>query len=229
MYWVPLMSARPSLASSTTGVTPARLIASAPGTSGPSPDARLALADHRERQVRERRQIARRAHRALRRDARVHAACRASRGAPRPARGRTPLHPSASTCARSSIIPRTSATGRSGPMPVECERTRFFWSCAHVARRDARLAERAEARVDAVDARRRRRPQRAMASMAARDRTTARARLRVERDRAAAARDVLEGLERQGATDDDGLRRCQPCDMDPCPCRTPRSPARGRR
>ena len=78
MYCVPLMSASPSLASSTTGVEArarAMRLARAGHRTAPSVDLRASpFADHRERQVRERREIARGADRALRRDARVHAA-----------------------------------------------------------------------------------------------------------------------------------------------------------
>jgi hypothetical protein len=74
MYCVPLMRASPSFASSTTGVTAGALhrVGARGRTKRPVLDARLALADHRQRQVRERRQVPRSADRALRRDARVH-------------------------------------------------------------------------------------------------------------------------------------------------------------
>ena len=41
---------------------------------------------------------------------------------------RTPEHPSATTCARRSIMPRTSASPRSGPTPAAWLRTRLAWS-----------------------------------------------------------------------------------------------------
>ncbi len=128
MYWVPLMSASPSLASSATGFTPARFIASPPSMNGPSsicasPSPIIASA--------------RCASGARSPDAPTEPWA-GMRGCTRlssiaqstsTSSGRTPLAPRASTWARSSIIPRTSATGRSGPTPVECDRTRFFCSC----------------------------------------------------------------------------------------------------
>jgi len=63
MYCVPLMSASPSLASSTIGSIPARARASAPDKR--SLGGGLPFAEQNEREVRERREIARRADRAL--------------------------------------------------------------------------------------------------------------------------------------------------------------------
>ena len=67
MSCVPLMRARPSLASSVTGASPAARSASPPGGARPSQTA-LAFADERQGQVRERRQVAAGPHRALRGD-----------------------------------------------------------------------------------------------------------------------------------------------------------------
>ena len=60
---VPLISARPSLASSVSGSMPAAASASAAGAS--PVDAHLALADQRQRAVGERREVAARAERAV--------------------------------------------------------------------------------------------------------------------------------------------------------------------
>ena len=86
-----------------------------PGESAPS-NVRLAFADEHEREVRERREVARGADRALRRDPRMDAALSIATSTST-STSRTPECPSASTCARSSIIARTSAPPRSGPTP----------------------------------------------------------------------------------------------------------------
>ena len=69
--WVPLSSARPSFASSSIGSSPARASASAPPTRAGTVDGRLALPDEHERQVGQRREVARRAEAAARRDDRM--------------------------------------------------------------------------------------------------------------------------------------------------------------
>ncbi len=62
--WVPLMSASPSFARSSSGAS-ARVCQGLCGRQGRAADARLALADQHSGQMRERRQVARRARRAL--------------------------------------------------------------------------------------------------------------------------------------------------------------------
>ena len=122
--------------------------------------------------------------------------------------GRTPLQPSARTCARSSIIPRTSGTARSAPMPVECERTRLRCNARTSFVGDARLAQRAEAGVDAVDqgspvARRGN-------GVDCRPRThDPRSRRSVELDGTSPSRDVFQRLQRQRPTDDHRLRHAR--------------------
>ena len=72
MCWVPLRSVRPSLASSTSGSIPARRSASRAGIDLAA-ELGLALADHAEREVGERREVAGGADAAARRDHRVDA------------------------------------------------------------------------------------------------------------------------------------------------------------
>ena len=76
MNCVPFTSESPSFARSRTGSRPTAASASAPGISRPS-TAGLALADERQREVRERREVAARADRPARRDARHNAAVQA--------------------------------------------------------------------------------------------------------------------------------------------------------
>ena len=73
MNCVPLMSESPSFAASRTGSRPARASASAPGEALAA-EPRLALADERQREMRERREIAGGADRAARRHDRQNAA-----------------------------------------------------------------------------------------------------------------------------------------------------------
>ena len=76
MNCVPLISDRPSFASSTIGSSPTRASASKPGQPL-TVDERLALADERQREMRERREIARRSDRPAARHDRQHAAIEA--------------------------------------------------------------------------------------------------------------------------------------------------------
>ena len=76
MNCVPLMSESPSFASGRIGSSPTRASASAPGEEL-AVDPRLALADERQREVRERREVAARADRAAGRDVREDAAVEA--------------------------------------------------------------------------------------------------------------------------------------------------------
>jgi len=164
---------------------------------------RLPFADHREREVRERREIP---------DAPT-LPCAGMRGctpllsmstSSSTSAGRTPECPSASTCARRSIIPRTAAMGRSGPMPVRVRAHQVLLQLAHVGGADARLAERAEAGVHAVDARR--------VVAAGADRVDGRAglddlraRVRIEQHGPPAQGDVFEILEAEGGADANGF------------------------
>ena len=148
---VPLMSASPSFASSTTGVSPARASASRRRHHAcVVADGRLAFADQHQRQVGERREIAARADRSAARHARVHARFSSARAA-RASRARMPEKPFASTFARSAIVARTARdrqriadAGGMAAEQVELQR-------AERVVRNARLGERAEAGVDAVD------------------------------------------------------------------------------
>ena len=71
---------------------------------------------------------------------------------------RMPEKPLASTLARSAIDARTARTGSGSPTPAAWLRSRLSCSAPSASRGIARLGERAEAGVDAVDRRRRRRP-----------------------------------------------------------------------
>ena len=126
---VPLMSASPSLGSSATGSRPARRSAAAP-SQALAVELRLALADQHEREVGERREVARGPDRALgsappgRRRARASPAA-----ARRPPRARRSARAAATrpAAAASRARPRRAAAG---PAPTACERTRLSCSCA---------------------------------------------------------------------------------------------------
>ena len=146
---VPLMSARPSFGSSAIGVErrrPQRLGAGQPCAA----DHRLAFADEHQREVRERREVAARAHRAARGHDRVHAGVEQRDQRHRACSARMPEWPHASTLARSAIIARTARAGerladagRMAAQQVQLQRRQRVV-------RDAHLGERAEAGVDAV-------------------------------------------------------------------------------
>ena len=84
---------------------------------------RLALADERQRQVRERREIARGSDRPARRHPRQNAAFRHS-SSNSTVSIRAPELPFASAFARSSIAARTTSSGYGSPTPHACERSR---------------------------------------------------------------------------------------------------------
>ena len=83
----------------------------------------LAHADHRGRHMGERREIARGADRALRRNHRRHAAIEHRRDAVDASRGRTPEAPCARLPSFSAIISRVTGTGVASPTPAACDRT----------------------------------------------------------------------------------------------------------
>ena len=88
----------------------------------------LAPADERQREVGERREVARGAHAALLRHDRVDARGRGTRAAGRRSSGRQPLWPSASVFARRRSIARTTSRGKAGPTPAAWLIRRFSWS-----------------------------------------------------------------------------------------------------
>ena len=123
MNCVPLISDSPSFASSTIGSSPTRASASTPGQPL-ALDERLALADERQREMRERREIAGRADRAARRhdgqdaavEAREQQLDRADAGA-----GRCPSR----ACSRAAASRRARSRPAYGsPTPHACERSR---------------------------------------------------------------------------------------------------------
>ena len=153
---VPLISARPSLAASSTGARPAAASASAAGISVPVGVAHLALAHQRQRAVRQRRQVAGAAQRAVlahdRRDPVRRAARRAAARSPR----RMPVCPVASVESRSSISAAHHLALDLGPGAggVRADQ-RALQLGAHLGR-DVPGGQRTEAGGDAVRRRRRR-------------------------------------------------------------------------
>ena len=150
MSWVPLMRARPSLASRITGCEAGR-------------GERLRALGHRPAAVAAgpRRRGRGRGGRGERgRRWRPPSPARGSRGARRGSAsatrrsrvsGRTPQKPLARTLARSSMRPRVSASPRGSPTPAAWLRTRLSWSCFELVLRDHDVGEVAEAGGDAVD------------------------------------------------------------------------------
>ena len=92
-------------------------------------DLGLALADQDERDVGQRREVARRADRALGRDHGQDAALE-HRQQQLDDLPRTPECPRRSDAASSASIPRTTSSGSGGPAPTACERTRLSCSAA---------------------------------------------------------------------------------------------------
>jgi hypothetical protein len=117
MACVPLSSARPSLAASGSGARPRRRSASPPGKPLASVK-RLALANDHQRQMRQRSQIAARAHRALFRNDRMHARVEQRHQQLHKFHCGTPLKPLASTLARSSSMARDSPSESGWPHPA---------------------------------------------------------------------------------------------------------------
>ena len=127
MYWVPLISASPSFASSTTGAIPAAFKRLGSRERAAPSELRLAFADHREREMRERREVARGADRALRRDARVH--LRVEHRDERVDEERAHARMTEREHLRAQEDhPAHLGRREARPTPVEWERTRFRWS-----------------------------------------------------------------------------------------------------
>jgi hypothetical protein len=145
---VPFNSARPSFGPSTTGDN-RRCAALGAGQDVPSDD-RLAFADQHQSKMGQRREIARRSDRALRRNARHDAGVGDAHeeldqfpaDARVPARQRHRLQ---------RMISRTDAASSSAPVPAACERTSAFCSSARRGVVDARTRQQPEAGVDAID------------------------------------------------------------------------------
>ena len=123
MNCVPLMSDSPSFAWSRTGVSPAAASASAPGMRTPV-DERLALADERQREVRERREIAARTDRAAGRHERARSRASRTASSSSTVSTRAPEYPFAIAFARSSIAARTTSSGYGSPTPQAWLRSR---------------------------------------------------------------------------------------------------------
>ena len=130
---VPLISARPSLA--------AQLDRCEPGLGqrgrglgrGAVGSADRALADERERAVRQRREVAGAAERAVLVDDRGDAVARAGRPSAARSAGRMPVRPVARVDSRSSIRARVTSRSTSGPLPAAWERISDRCSCgAHL-------------------------------------------------------------------------------------------------
>ena len=129
---VPLISASPSLATSTTGVSPAAASASAAGIrvpdasrTSPSPISASAQCESGARspeQPSEPYSCTTGVIPALSTPAISSATS-----------GRTPVRPVASVESRSSINPRTTSRSTSGPEPAACERTSDRCSCARIS------------------------------------------------------------------------------------------------
>ena len=148
---VPLMSARPSLAASASGARPARAQHLGRRTTR-AVDDELAFADQRQRQVRERREVARGADRSLRRNERNEAGVvdREQRVDDDLAHARVAARQARRLQAEHQPHDRR---GSASPTPTLCERIRLSCRLGQVAGVDARSGELAEAGVDAVDRR----------------------------------------------------------------------------
>ena len=108
------------------------------------------LPHQRQRAVRERREVARAAERAVLVHDRRDAGRRASRRTALATTGRTPVRPVASVESRSSISARTTSRSTSSPEPAACERISPRCSSSRFSTRDVQRGQRAEAGRDAV-------------------------------------------------------------------------------
>ena len=129
---VPLMRARPSLAASSTGASPAAARASAAGTrvpdasrTSPSPISASAQCDSGARSPEHPSEPYSRTTGVMPWVSRPASSCAVSR--------RTPVRPVASVESRSSISARTTSRSTSGPEPAACERTSERWSWARIS------------------------------------------------------------------------------------------------
>ena len=112
----------------------------------------LAVADQRQRQVRERREVARRADRALATGSTARGRRCAARASASTTSSRTPEWPRARLAALSAGQPHDGA-GSGAPTPTRVRADQVELQQREVAVRDARVGELAEAGVDAVDRR----------------------------------------------------------------------------
>ena len=142
---VPLMSVSPSFGPSVTGASPARAQHVGGRRRVRRRGCSVAFADEREREVRERREIAARADAALLRNRRIEPGVEHRRRAGRRARRARRSSPWRCTFARSSIIARDFAlAGADRPTPAAWLRTRLTCSSASRVRRDRDLGQLAE-------------------------------------------------------------------------------------
>ena len=111
MNCVPLISDSPSFATQPHRRRARRRPSASRAVEELAVDARLALADERQREMRERREVAGRADRAARRARTAARRGSGTRAAARPSRTRAPELPLASAFARRSIAARTTASG----------------------------------------------------------------------------------------------------------------------
>ena len=139
MAWVPLRRARPSFAlqiyrTQSRPVQSIRTRHSLAFVKG------LTFPEQRERKMRQRRQIAARADRALfgndRADPVFSIATRSSMTS-----RRIPLKPRVRTLARSNIMARTSGSARGRPTPQEWLRTRFTWQLLQLFGRNLNVSQ----------------------------------------------------------------------------------------
>jgi hypothetical protein len=122
---VPLRSARPSFGLERRGLE-AGLAQGDRAPARPAAELDLARADERQREVGERREVARGADAALLRHDRVDAQAEESSSRSTTS-GRQPLWPSARVLARSRSIARTTSRGSGGPTPAAWLISRFSW------------------------------------------------------------------------------------------------------
>ena len=148
--WVPLMSASPSFACSTSGARPARRAPRAAGSSTPRRPHRAAP-EQRQRQVGERREVAARAHRAAAGHHRQQVVREQREQRRRPPPGARPSAPAPGCWRAAAACARTTASGSGSPMPAAWLSTSRSCSTQQLVGRDAHVGEVAEAGVDAVD------------------------------------------------------------------------------
>ena len=150
--WVPLSSAKPSLAASVSGASPIAASASPPAAPGRRSRTRPTPISARG-DVGQRGQVARGADRALARDHRQGVVGEQAQERRRSVARRTPERPRPRLAAFSTSTSRTVVSSSGAPTPHMCESTRRRCSSAMSAAGDAYPGQLAEAGVDAVDRR----------------------------------------------------------------------------
>ena len=148
---VPLMSASPSLGSTSMGVSPLVRSASAPSTRPTAGIDHPSLTEQHRGDRRKRRQVARCPEGAVLGHPGHDARRRAGRGAPRPVRRGRRTGRRRGSAPGAGSFPRTTSSSRPAPDPAAWLSTTDRWSSARSAGIDGAVGQRSEAGGNAID------------------------------------------------------------------------------